>query len=377
MVHQGRLSQNKERHMLKSKASSRLIALSLVLNIFGLLSACSPSPEDLYQEGSRRLTQQRDYQGALRIFQQLNAEATEDIYKYRALYGQSQVHQRIGDLKAQSDLLNQILQNMKFSVYHEVVKEDLEENLLMRAKTEKSKQDPRQALTFYKRALELNAKSEARALLTEYLRAAGDEAMSERRLDEALNYYKEVRSLNISNETLLKSLDPKVEQILLAQYRLRVEKNFVKRLTDLTRTKIYDPKTKTFYFKVESYAIGRVNRKNQAEQEKVAKSAAAQLALQETARRVKMWFDLQREPQVNEALISFTKGEFARRTQRIKIDKRSTRVTPFSYYFTLPLGTVYQLAFQVAKDQAVPEAQQETTSGDPSKMPSSATQAQP
>ena len=330
------------------RVPTKIISVGLVICL--LSSACSPSTEDLYQQGSR-LAIKKDYQGALIAFKQLGEDATQDIDKYRSLYGQSQVHQRAGDLMTQSELLNQILQNANFSTYHEVVKEDLEENLLTRAKAERSKQDPRQALTFYKHALQLNPKSEARALLTEYLRAAGDEAMSERRLDEALKLYQEVKELNASNEVLIKSIEPKIEQILLAQYRLKVEKNFVKRLTELTRTQLYDPKTKTFYFKVESYAIGRVNRKNQAEQEKSAKNAAQVLALKETSRRVKEWFNLNRGPKVNEALISFIEGKFARRTQRIKIDKRSTRVTPFSYHFSLPLGSVYQLAFQVAKDQ--------------------------
>ena len=93
----------------------------LILNALCVLSGCSPSPEDLYQQGSR-LTQQKNYQSALQVFKQLGEIAQEDIHKYRALYGQSQVYQRQGDLLTQSELLNQILENQNFSQYQEVVK---------------------------------------------------------------------------------------------------------------------------------------------------------------------------------------------------------------------------------------------------------------
>lgn len=348
-------------HALLPLAATPLIRAALWLCLFALMFGCSVDPETIYDEGSK-LAQSGDYQAALERFKHLGSLEVADEHKYRSLYGQSQVFQRLGDLEKQSAILDEILKDSRFSRYHQVVHEDLEENLLSRAKIEKSKPDPRDALAMYRRALELNPKSEARAHLTEFLRAQGDEAVTDRRLDEALKTYQEVRALNATDELMTSALNRKIEQVKLIQYRFKVAPTFTPKLMELTRSKLYDPKTKTFYFKVESYAVGRVTRKNQAEQEQLARAAAELLALHEVSQRVQAWFSLPKAPQVNEALISFTKGEFERRTKRIKLEGRSTRVTPFYYYFSLSIDAVYQLAFQVDA-QSKESAGESTTEG--------------
>jgi hypothetical protein len=310
---------------------------------------CSPDPEELYNQGAL-LAQQKNYKAALEKYAQLNETAGEStLYQYKSIFGKAEVYRLKGDLDTQNDLLNTILDQAKYEAHHPLSREKLEENLLSKAQKERLKPDPQGALPLYKKALELNPKSEARRFLIDYLIAQGDSALHDKRVDDALDNYGEAQTLNQSDETLSKLLSQKVKTAKYATFKLKAEQLFATQSKALSKEKVYDQQTKTFYYKVTTFIEGRVNRKNQEEQRKQAKSAAQESAKSEIANHVKELFALKVAPKVNSAQITVTKGEFSKRMKRVKIKGKRVRATPFEYHFTIALEAVYELAFQASE----------------------------
>ncbi len=324
--------------------SSLLLTLSLT-TVVGLF-ACSQDPEELYNKGSM-LAQKGQYDQALAVFDSLKAEAGEStLYEYKSLYGRSEVMRVKGELDAQRDLLGVILDQKKFSEYHPLVREKLEENLLTKASKERLKPDPQGALPLYHQALKLNPDSEARSLLIGYLTAQADSSLNNHKADEAIKGYEEALLLNRSDETLTKQIKEKIKGAKFSKYKMTAEQLFATQAKQLIKEKVYDTQTKTFYYKLTVNVEGRVNRKNKAEQLKQAKSLAVEASKKHISDHLKSLFELPKGPVVNTALITVTKGEFQRRAKRVKINGKRVRATPFDYHFTLPLEAAYELAFE-------------------------------
>lgn len=339
-----------KKQTLRCKGSSfYLIFIITLCQFFG----CSPDPDELYNEGAL-LAEQGKFEAALDRYAQMNQSAGDStLYVYKALFGKAEVYRLKGDLEAQSDVLNTILDQSKYETHHVLIREKLEENLLNKAQKERLKPDPQGALPLYRKALELNPKSAARNFLIDYLIAQADSHLHDRRISEALDNYAQAQELNQSNETLSKRLSQKIRAAKYITFKLKAEQLFATQAKQLAKQKLYDPQTKTFYHKLMTYVEGRVNRKNQQEQLKQAKSIAQQQAKTEVANQIKELFALNTAPQVNDAQITVTKGEFNKRMKRIKLNGKRVRATPFEYHFTMPLEAVYELAYEASETENI------------------------
>ena len=246
-----------------------------------------------------------------------------------------------------------------------LVREKLEENLLSKAQKERLKPDPSTAMPLYKEALKLNANSIARRYMIDYLIATADTALQDKQIEKALDNYQQAQTLNQSDETLAKRITSKITAARYSIFKLKAEQLFAAQVKDLMSDKVYDPQTKTFYHKLSTYVEGRVNRKNQEEQLKVAKEKAQAQSLLAVGKHVQSLFALTSSPQVNKAQITVTKGEFSKRSKRMRIDGKRIRVTPFEYHFTIPLEAVYQLAFEAQSDDIDQDTSDSAKSVDP------------
>ena len=342
------------------KTISTLNKISLSIALSSQLLACSTNHEEIYNQGAI-LAQQKKFEAALQSYTELKEAAGESLlYQYKALFGEAEVYRLKGDLEAQYTTLKKILKNDDFSEHHLLVREKLEENLLSKAQKERLKPDPSTAVPLYKEALKLNANSIARRYMIDYLIAQADTALQDKQIEKALESYKQAKALNQSDETLAKRIHAKVTAAKYSIFKLKAEQLFAAQMKDLMSEKVYDPQTKTFYHKLSTYVEGRVNRKNQEEQLKLAKQKAQAQSVVAVGKHVQSLFALTSSPQVNKAQITVTKGEFSKRSKRMRVNGKRIRVTPFDYHFTIPLEAVYQLAFEVTQadaqdDQVIPD----------------------
>ena len=334
------------------KKLSILSKASLAFALSSQLLACSPNHQEIYDKGAL-LASQKNFEAALQSYKQLNEAAGESLlYQYKALFGEAEVYRLKGDLDAQHTTLKKILNNTNFSEHHVLVKEKLEENLLSKAQKERLKPDPSTAMPLYQEALKLNPNSSARRHMIDYLIAQADSALQDKQIETALENYKQAQDLNQSDETLAKRIEAKVKAANYSIFKLKAEQLFAAQVKDLTNDKVYDPQTKTFYYKLTTFVEGKVTRKNQEEQLKLAKEKAQAQSVIDVGTQIQGLFALTATPQVNQAQLTVTKGEFSKRTKRMKLNGKRVRVTPFDYHFTMPLEAVYELAFEVEQAQA-------------------------
>ena len=326
--------------------NSHPLCISIAISLATLITACSTDPEELYNRGAT-FAQQKQFEKAMMAFDELKEVAGESsLYQYKSLYGRAEVLRLKDDLNAQADLLNVILDQQSYSEHHQLIKEKLEENLLAKASKERLKPDPSGAVPLYQKAIELNPKSEARTLMVSFLTAKADAALNDHKIEDAINGYNEAMSLVTSDETLKKQLSSKVKVAKFSMYKLKAQQLFATQAKELTERGVYDPQTKTFYFKLTVNVEGRVTRKNKDEQLKTAKELSLAESQKHINEKLKSLFELEIEPKVDPAQITVTKSDFQRRARRIRINKKRTLVTPFDYHFTLPLEAAYELAFE-------------------------------
>lgn len=336
---------NSELFLSRSVRRNLFCFVNIVIISLSML-ACNSDPEGLYSRGAQ-LAQQGKFDQAIATFDDLKAISGEsDLYLYKSIYGKSEVARLRGDLVAQSDHLEAILAQPRFSEHYPLVREKLEENLLLRAQKERVKPDPSGAIPLYQRAIDLSSKSEARALLSEFLSARAVAALTSHSFDEAIELFERVRSINEGNETLLQQVSDQIHEARFLKYRLSAEQLFARRVNDLIEKKQYDLQTKTFFFKVSAEVIGRVTKKNREDQLKLARAHAESLASEAVASSLRDLFVLSNAPSVDKAYITVTSEEFASRVQSVKREGKRTQITPFHYHFTLPIDAAYRIAFE-------------------------------
>jgi hypothetical protein len=333
---------SKTPHLFKQLTMAALAAASLQL------TACESSSESLYEQ-ARAAAEQGQFNESLKLFEQLGAREGATIeQRYQATFGRSEVELARGDLKAQAGHLEALYQDSSMSAYRDVVAIKLEESYLKRA--EKLGLGDAQLVVLLTKAIKLNPKSPARRLLTEHYMAQGIEALKAKRFDDAEDKLKSAQELKSADEPLNKKIAELLKETRLTRYMSVARRLIEAKQDELSKAGRYDLVTQRFPLTVEVEVEGKVSAKNREELSEVALPIAEQAMSAKIASLIKELLAAPSEGELSPdkvASTSWDAGEraLAKRSKRVKRDKKRVYMTSFSYQASVSLEALLRLAF--------------------------------
>jgi hypothetical protein len=314
------------------------------------LSACSPSSEALYEQ-ARKAAEAKNFDEALTLFEQMKREEGATLeQRYQAGFGSAEVHLARGDIKAQAAALEALLQDKSMAPYRDTLVIKLEDSYLKRAE-ELGLGDP-QLIPLLRKAIELNPQSKARQLLTERYMARGLEELKAEHFDEAEQHLISAQELKSADTPLNAKVAQHLREARLKRYMKRAQKIIDAQQDELAQRVGYNRSEQRFSLSVEVQIEGRVSRRN-AEELTTKATPLAEAAM--SARVAQLLKELLNEPnegEPNASLIqstSWTTGAItlAKRSKRVKRDKKRVWLTSMSYEASLSLEEFLRLAFRV------------------------------
>jgi tetratricopeptide (TPR) repeat protein len=315
-----------------------------------LVLGCQPSPTDLYDQG-RVATEKGNFKQALHSFKEiLKQPELSDKDRYKALFGESKVYkiQKKHDQRAQ--LLKKIIEDQSLKALSEGLKKDLADLYVMQADQAIGKSSSNEeVIALFRKAIALDPQSKARLKLARKLRDEGDVEFKEKRFDQALAFFTQAKELNVKDETFGKGLIQAMNQTKFADFLTGAEALFKVKRAKLEGEKKYDHQTKTLYLTVSTEIPGRVKRKNREELTQAGIKAIHPLAQQAVADLINELFQIKHSVQVDQRQLKEIEVSLAKRSKRVKMDKKRVWVTPISYRFAFPLTYAYKLAYRASR----------------------------
>ena len=350
---------------MKDFTRSSLSKILSFCSILVLMSACSPSADELY-ENARLAAQNKNFAQAIELYRQVKTAAQDQVeFIYKSQYGESEVYRVQQKLTKQKSLLEGMIANESFAQYKALIAEKLEENYLAQASQANIAESPTKATEFLEKAIKLNPKSKANRELLDLLYTQGDIEYQKKNLEQALDFFKRAQALRVDDENMQKKIENSINKAKFQQYRIqRAEKIFATQFKSLESKGIYDAKNKNLLMSVVVEVDGKVNRKNKEDMQKEGVKLATPVMQKEIVKWVKNIFAVKGSMTVNPALFAVIDQSFAKRAKRVRREKKRVYVTDFNYKVSIGLEQVYRLAYQGSQSQAqtkTPKAQKKAT----------------
>ena len=143
--------------------------------ILALCLGCQPSPKDLYNQG-RVATNEGDFNQALQSFKLiLDAPQISDDYRYKALFGESEIYKIQKKYDKRARLLQRIIEDKTLNEFSGALKKDLADLYVLQAEQAIGKSSSNAAvIALFRQAIDLDSRSKARLKLARKLRDEGD-----------------------------------------------------------------------------------------------------------------------------------------------------------------------------------------------------------
>jgi len=350
--------------MTSSRRALRgLKALTLISagSLFALTIGCSPSPEEQMQS-ARQASDEKRFDEAVKLFTQLaqDPNASAQI-KYQAGFGTAEVYLAQGALEAQAKELESLINNPSMKDYRDPLSQKLETNYLQRAEV-LGVGDSTQLEALYKKAIELNPRSEARKKLSEHYVARGVIELKEQRFDEAEDLFKSASALKSADQVLAKKVKQYISEARYKRYSKSAARLVEAKQEQLNQRGLYELSSQTFSLSVEVMVEGRPKRSEREAYQQRGLAQAEPAMSAAIAALIKEVFAAPAEGPTHPELIkssAWTVGEvsLSKRSKRIKRDGKRLYVTPLSYSAKISLEQVLRLAFEASEQGSAAEAE--------------------
>lgn len=341
------------------------LPLGISALLLSLTLACTPSPQDLYEQ-ARQASEEKRFDEAIKLYTEMaqDPQATAEIL-YQARFGTSEVYLAQGALEAQAKALEDLIEMPAMTKYLDTLRIKLEENYLHRAEV-LGVGDSKQLTDLLQKALKLNPKSVARRHLAEHFVARGVIELKESRYIEAEGMFSQAQALKSIDEVLNKKINQYLTESKFKHYSKNAARLVEAKQEDLARRGIYELTTQTFTLRVEVMAEGKAPSKDQEAYLQAAVVLATPVMSAKIADLIKEIFDAPSEGSTHPELITseswtLASTSLAKRAKRIKRDKKQVYVTPFNYEVKLSLDQLLRLAHEAHEATTSSSNQEKTT----------------